>query len=55
MKYSSNRDSEYATHILDNRHQNGKIEQVMKRTDFARKVRFMNTGVNFYIYIQKEN
>jgi hypothetical protein len=48
------KDSGYATHILNNIHRYGKIEDIMERIDKARKGRIMNIKENFQIYIHKK-
>jgi hypothetical protein len=46
-------DSGYATHILNNTHRYGKIEDIMERIDKAKKGRIMTIKENLQIYIHK--
>jgi hypothetical protein len=54
IKYNR-KDSEYTTHILNNAHCYGKIEDIMEKTDYARKGHTMNIKENFYIYLYKQH
>jgi hypothetical protein len=47
-------DSGYATHILNNIHRYGKIEDIMERIDQAKKWRIMTIKENLHIYIHKK-
>jgi hypothetical protein len=42
-------DSAYETHILNNMHQYGNIEEIMDRIDNEKKRQIMNIKENFYI------
>jgi hypothetical protein len=48
-------DSGFATHILRNTHQYGKIDDIIERISYSRKGRMMNLKENFYIYLYKLN
>jgi hypothetical protein len=54
IKYNRE-DSGYATHILNNAHCYGKIEDVMERIDHAKKGRAMTLKENFYIHLYKRH
>jgi hypothetical protein len=54
IKYNME-DSEFATRILRNAHQYGKIDDIMERIDYSAKGRMMNMKENFYIYLYKHN
>jgi hypothetical protein len=43
------------THILNNAHYYGKMEDITEKTDHARKGRLMNIKENFHIYIYTNN
>jgi ACT domain-containing protein len=52
IKYN-NEDSRYITHILNNTHNYGIIEDVMEKIDQAEKGRIMKIKENLHIYIYK--
>jgi hypothetical protein len=49
FKYG-NRKSKFATHLLDNRHAIGDIENTMEITHVTNKEKLMDTMEKFYIY-----
>jgi hypothetical protein len=53
IKYNKE-DSGYITHILNNTHNYGTIEDVMEKIDQAKRGRIMNIEENLHIYIYKK-
>jgi hypothetical protein len=47
-------DSRFATHILNNAHCYGKMEDIMEKIDHAKKGRLMNIKDNFHIHMYKQ-
>jgi hypothetical protein len=47
-------DSAYETHILNNMHQHGNIEEIIDRIDHGKKGRIMNVKEKYCIYMYKQ-
>jgi hypothetical protein len=47
-------DSGFATHILNNAHCYGKMEDIMEKIDHAKKGRLMNIKEKFHIHMYKQ-
>jgi hypothetical protein len=50
---SNKEDSAFAIHLLNNRHQYGKMENIMDKIDHAKIGQIMNIEKDFYIHIYK--
>jgi len=49
FKYNNNR-SKFAQHLIDNKHANGKMEDIMEVVHITKKGKMMNTLECFHIY-----
>ena len=54
FKYNNNK-SKFATHLIENNHSIGHIDDIMEILHIAKKGRSMDTIANYYIYKETKN